>query len=79
MQRLVALLPLSRVVALIDQTTDRDAVQAALARAAALAPPSSPLRTDPDPAFRVVDWDSRNDDVRRLIRALTEAAAAKGA
>ena len=77
-QRLVALLPLSRVVALIDQTTDRDAVQAALVRAAALAPPSSPLRTDPDPAFRVVGWDSHHDDVGRLIRALTQAAAADG-
>ena len=77
-QRLVALLPLSRVVALVDQTTDRDAVQAALARAAALAPPSSPLRADPDPAFRVVAWDSHNDDVGRLIRALAQAAAADG-
>jgi hypothetical protein len=74
----VALLPLSRVVALIDQTTDRDAVLAALAQAAALAPRSSPLRTDPDPAFRVVDWDYRNDHVGRLIRALTQAAAADG-
>ena len=77
-QRLVALLPLSRVVALIDQTTDRDALQAALVRAAIMAPQSSPLQTDPDPVFRVVDWDSRNDDVGRLIRALTQAAAADG-
>ena len=77
-QRLVALLPLSRVVALIDQTTDRGAVQTALARAAALAPSSSPLRNDPDPAFRVVGWDSHNDDVGRLIRALTQAAAVDG-
>jgi hypothetical protein len=77
-QRLVALLPLSRVVALIDQTTDRAAVRSALDRAAALAPQSSPLRIDPDPAFRVVGWDSQHDDVGRLIRALTQAAAARG-
>jgi hypothetical protein len=74
-QRLVALLPLSRVVALIDQTTDRAAVQAALDRAAALAPQSSPVRADPDPTFRVVGWDSQHDDLGRLIRALTQAAA----
>ena len=75
-QRLVALLPLAQVVALIDQTTDRDAVQAALARAATRAPQSSPLRTDPDPAFRVVGWDSPSDNVGRLIRALAQAATA---
>jgi hypothetical protein len=77
-QRLVALLPLSRVVALTDRTTDRAAVQSALDRAAALAPPSSPVRTDPDPTFRVVGWDSQHDDVGRLIRALTQAAASGG-
>jgi hypothetical protein len=74
-------LPQNRAVvkhALIDQTTDRDAVQAALARAAAMAPPSSPLQTDPDPAFRLVGWVSRNDDVGHLIRALTKAASGDG-
>ena len=75
-QRLVALLPLARVVALVDTTTDRDSVQAALARAAALAPQSSPLRTDADPVFRVVGWDSPSDNVGRVIRALAQAAAA---
>jgi hypothetical protein len=67
LQRLVALLPLACVVALIDQTTDRAALQAALARSAALAPESSPLRTDPNPAFRVLGWDSPSDNVGRLI------------
>ncbi|HEU4908362.1 MAG TPA: hypothetical protein VFT17_05820, partial [Propionibacteriaceae bacterium] len=76
LQRLVALLPLARVVALIDQTTDRDALQAALARSAALAPESSPLHTDPNPAFRVLSWDSLSDNVGSLICAVAQAAKA---
>ena len=75
-QKLVALLPLVRVVALIDRTTDSEALRAALDRAASLAPQSSPLVSDPDPAFRVVGSQARGgDDVRRLVQAVADAAA----
>ena len=55
LQRLSALVPLRRVVGLLDATTDRAALHDALSRAAALAPPGSPL-----------DHDPRADAARRL-------------
>jgi hypothetical protein len=79
----VALLPLARLVALIDQTTDRNAVQASHSSGRRISAPLLPLRNDPDPAFRVVGWFSRrglaflSDSVGCLIRAHAQAAAAR--
>jgi len=65
-KRLAALLPLARLIALIDQTTDRDAVQTARSSGRRISPQSSSLRSDPDPASRY-GWDP-SDNVGRLIR-----------
>ncbi len=74
-QRVVALQPLSRVVAIVDQSTDEVTLRTSLDRAADLAPPTSPLHTDPDPALRVIGWDSARTDAEELMSALAEAAA----
>lgn len=73
-QRVVALQPLSRVVAIVDDSTDEATLRVSLDRAAAAAPPSSPLHTDPDPALRVVGWRSPRTGAEELMAALAAAA-----
>lgn len=74
-QRVVALQPLSRAVAILDDSTDETTLRASLDRAAAAAPPTSPLHADPDPALRVVGWRSSQTSAEELMAALAEAAA----
>lgn len=73
-QRVVALQPLSRVMAILDESTDEATLRASLDRAAAAAPPTSPLHTDPDPILRVVGWRSSQTSPDELMAALAEAA-----
>lgn len=70
LERLVALVPLHKVVALVDDTTDVNAFRGALWRAAAFAPPSSPLATDPFPALRVIQSSTSRAGLRQLLNAL---------
>ena len=77
-QRVVALQPLSRVVAIVDRSTDEATLRTSLDRAAATAPPTSPLHADPDPALRVVGWRSSRAGAEEVMAALAEAAAAPG-
>lgn len=74
-QRVVALQPLSQVVAIVDKSTDEATLRASLDRAAATAPPTSPLHADPDPALRVIGWHSSRADAEELMAALAQAAA----
>ena len=74
-QRVVALQPLSRVVAIVDQSTDEATLRASLDRAAATAPPTAPLHQDPDPALRVVGWRSSRTDAAELMTALALASS----
>jgi hypothetical protein len=75
LELLVARVPLGRVVALVDATTDQQALRWALDRAARLAPPSSPLAADPAPELRVVVLSvGGTDRPERLIAAVAEAA-----
>ena len=76
LELLVAQVPLSRVVALVDASTDQSALRWALDRAARLAPPSSPLVSDPAPELRVVVLSvGGSDRPERLIAAVAAAAA----
>ncbi|HEX8487485.1 MAG TPA: hypothetical protein VF642_02990, partial [Propionibacteriaceae bacterium] len=76
LELLVAQVPLSRVVALVDASTDQSALRWALDRAAGLAPPSSPLASDPAPELRVVVLSvGGSDRPERLIAAVAAAAA----
>jgi hypothetical protein len=76
LERLVALVPLSRVVAVVDASTDRETLRLALDRAAALAPASSPLRSDPAPALRTVELQAGDADASpRLLAAVARAAS----
>lgn len=75
LELLVAVLPLARVVALVDATTDTQALQWALDRAVDLAPLSSPVLGDPAPTLRVVVLSvAGTDDLGRLVAALARAA-----
>ena len=76
LERLVALVPLPRVVGLTDGSTDATVLRRALDRAAALAPASSPSRTDPHPALGVVRLSGRRtDDLAALLDAVAHAAS----
>jgi hypothetical protein len=76
LERLVALVPLSRVVAVVDATTDRETLRLALDRAVAVAPAASPLMSDPAPALRVVELAAGAADTsRRLLEAVARAAS----
>ncbi|WP_193721611.1 hypothetical protein, partial [Georgenia subflava] len=73
--QLVALLPLERVVAMTDATTDAATLRDALDRAAALAPRDSPVHADPAPALRTVPaTGDRHRDAMALLDALARAA-----
>ena len=74
LERLVALVPLHKVVALVDGTTDMNAIRTALWRASAFAPLSSPLATDPSPALRMVSSPTSRIGLRQLLNALGSAA-----
>jgi hypothetical protein len=61
------------LVALIHQTTDRDAVQVSPSSSRRI---STPILTGPErpgSCFRVVGWHSPSDNVGRLIRALARS------
>jgi hypothetical protein len=74
-ERLVALLPLDRVVALTDTTTDASVLRWALDRAAALAPAGAPVGDDPAPALRTVALSGRRSvDFARVLDAVGHAA-----
>lgn len=77
LERLAALVPLHKVVALVDETTDINAFRGALWRAAAFAPPTSPLATDPFPALRVIQSPTTRAGLRQLLNALGSAAEAR--
>lgn len=74
LERLVALVPLHKVVALVDDTTDVNAFRSALWHASAFAPPSSPLATDPFPSLRMVGSPASRAGLRQLVNALGSAA-----
>ncbi len=75
LERLVALVPLERVVALVDPSTDRVALQWAMDRAAALAPQSAPLRTGHEVVLRTVFLPpGTREGSRRLLAAVARAA-----
>ena len=76
LERLVALVPLHKVVALMDDSTDASALRGALLRASAAAPPSSPLALDSAPALRVAPNPNTRAASRQLLGALGWAAAA---
>jgi hypothetical protein len=76
LELVVGSMPLPRVVALVDDTTDRQVLQWAVDRGARLAPSSGPLARDPEPVLRVVVVRGRlSDELPRLMSALAEAAA----
>ena len=80
LERLVALVPLTRVVAVVDASTDTETLRLALDRAAALAPASSPLLSDPAPALHTVELPAGGADAsRRLLEAVARAASAGAA
>ncbi len=75
LERLVALIPLDRVVGLTDASTDEAVVRWALDRASYLSPSSSPVRSDPHPALRVVRLEGRRaHDLRQVLDAVAGAA-----
>ncbi|MDT7578965.1 MAG: hypothetical protein QOK35_229, partial [Pseudonocardiales bacterium] len=75
-ERLVAEVPMHRVVALTDATTDRDVLRWALDRAAAQAPADAPVRNDPAPALRTVALTGRwSTDLATMLGAVGRAAA----
>jgi hypothetical protein len=72
---LVASVPLRKVVAVRDDSTDMGVLQWVLDRAAAAAPASSPLHADPSPALRVVSSTGRrSQDATRVLSAVARAA-----
>ncbi|HYP45711.1 MAG TPA: hypothetical protein VEQ66_11020 [Propionibacteriaceae bacterium] len=75
LERLVALAPLERVVALVDPSTDRAALQWAMDRAAALAPESAPLRNGGEVVLRTVFLPpGTRVGLSRLLAAVSRAA-----
>lgn len=78
LEQLVALLPLDRVVALSDATTDQRVLRWALGRAAALAPPDAPVHHDHSPVLRTVRLAGRRSpDLGLVLDAVGRAAAPK--
>ena len=75
LERLVSLVPLQKIVALVDTSTDPTALRNALGRAAAVAPQGSPLDRDPAPALRVALNPDTRVGARRLLGALAASAA----
>jgi hypothetical protein len=72
---LVASVPLQKVVAVLDDSTDLGVLQRVLDRASAAVPASSPLHADPSPALRVVPVSGRRrEDVTRVLSAVARAA-----
>jgi hypothetical protein len=72
---LVASVPLQKVVAVLDESTDLGVLQWVLDRAAGASPASSPLHADPSPALRVVALTGRrSQDVTRVLSAVARAA-----
>jgi hypothetical protein len=75
-ERLVAEVPLHRVVALTDATTDGGVLRWALDRAAAQAPDEAPVREDPAPALRTVALTGRwSADLEKVLDAVGQAAS----
>lgn len=75
LERLVALVPLDRVVAVVDGSTDAHALRTTLWRASAAAPPRSPLALDVAPVLRVVPSPDNRAASRQLLAALGAAAS----
>ncbi len=75
LERLVALVPLDRVVAVVDGSTDAHALRTTLWRASAAAPPGSPLALDVAPVLRVVRDPDNRAASRQLLAALGAAAS----
>jgi hypothetical protein len=74
-ERLVALVPLHRIVALTDATTNTQVLRLALDRAAALTPPGAPACDDPTPMLRIVHLTGRRaDDLTGVLNAVGHAA-----
>lgn len=74
-ERLVAEVPLRRVVALTDATTYQHVLRWALDRAAAGAPQDAPIRDDPAPALRTVAVTGRwSADLAHVLDAVGRAA-----
>jgi hypothetical protein len=75
-ERLVAEVPLDRVVALTDATTDGHVLRWALDRAGAQAPDDAPVRDDPAPALRTVALTGRwSADLEKVLDAVGQAAS----
>lgn len=78
LERLVASLPLDRVVAVSDATTDQGVLRWALDRAAAMAPPDSPLYSGSNPELRTVRLSGRRwPDLALVLHAVGAAAAGR--
>jgi hypothetical protein len=73
-ERLVAEVPLDRVVALVDPSTDAAVLRWALDVAASRAPADAPARHDPAPALRTVTLTDRSADLAAVLDALGRAA-----
>jgi hypothetical protein len=77
LELLVAVLPLSRVVALVDASTDSRALQQTLDRAVDRAPATAPLFGDPAPTLRVVVLSiAGTDEAGPVVAAVAHAAEA---
>lgn len=74
----MALLPLARLVALIDQTTDRNAVQASPSSGRRISTPILPAPERPGSCFSRRGLGFLSDSVGCLIRAHAQAAALAG-
>jgi hypothetical protein len=71
---LTALLPVERVVAITDATTDTAVLRWALDRATALAPAGAPIHDDAAPALRTVTLSDHPTDLGRLLDTVGHAA-----
>ncbi|HEY5980459.1 MAG TPA: hypothetical protein VIT41_12575 [Microlunatus sp.] len=74
LERVVAVVPLATVIAIVDPTTDRATLAAALQRAMTLSPASSPVHRAREPILWTVDWSRGGDVPARLLAAITQAA-----
>ena len=73
---LAALLPLARVVAVTDATTDAAVLRWALDRASGAAPVDAPLHHDAAPTLRTVTLSDDPSDLDRLLDTVAHAAGA---
>jgi hypothetical protein len=71
---LTALLPVERVVAITDATTDTAVLRWVLDRATALAPAGAPIHDDAAPALRTVTLSGHPTDLARLLDTVGHAA-----